>query len=89
MISGFDAEDEAVTKANPQTTVWRRISTPVTSTARCGVSGALRVGDGRCQPGVISDPAAPRRRETIRPGSEGGSEGIEEYLNTGHIALTG
>ncbi len=39
--------------------------------------------------GVISDPAAPFGGvKSSGLGSEGGSEGIEEYLTTKYIALT-
>ena len=48
-----------------------------------------RVGDGRAEPGLVSDPAAPFggvKQSGI--GREGSHEGIEEFLETKYIATS-
>ncbi|MFT4200238.1 NAD-dependent succinate-semialdehyde dehydrogenase [Gordonia sp. (in: high G+C Gram-positive bacteria)] len=87
-ITGFDDEEEGIDLAN---------STPYGLAAyfyaggldRCmRVGSALETGMVGINRGIISDPAAPFggiKQSGI--GSEGGSEGIEEYLDTKYIAL--
>ncbi|GAB08155.1 succinate-semialdehyde dehydrogenase [Gordonia araii NBRC 100433] len=87
-IVGFDDEQEALDLAN---------ATPFglasyfysADLSRCmRVSAALQSGIVGVNRGIVSDPAAPFggiKQSGI--GSEGGSEGIEEYLDTKYIAL--
>ena len=89
VISGFDTEDEAVALAND--TKYGLASYFYTRdldrVAR--VSAALEYGMVGVNRGVISDAAAPFGGiKASGLGVEGGSEGIEEYLNTKYIALT-
>ncbi|MFT3662421.1 MAG: NAD-dependent succinate-semialdehyde dehydrogenase [Gordonia sp. (in: high G+C Gram-positive bacteria)] len=87
-IVGFDTEDEAIELAN---------STPyglaayfyTESLARSRrVARRLEAGMVGVNRGVISDAAAPFGGiKQSGFGSEGGSEGIEEYLNTKYVAL--
>lgn len=90
VISGFDAEDEAVTKANSTDYGLAAYFYTRDLDRAMRVSGALESGMVGVNRGVISDPAAPFGGvKQSGLGSEGGSEGIEEYLNTKYIALTG
>ena len=88
-ITGFDTEEEGWRRPTTPSTGWRPTSTPSRWTARCGwprVSQSGMVGVNR---GVISDPAAPFGGiKQSGFGREGGTEGIEEYLDTKYIALT-
>ncbi|GEE02144.1 putative succinate-semialdehyde dehydrogenase [Gordonia spumicola] len=89
VITGFDTEDEAIERAN-DTEYGLAAYFYTTSLDRAlRVSSALESGMVGVNRGVISDPAAPFGGvKQSGLGSEGGSEGIEEYLNTKYIALT-
>ncbi|MGV0812089.1 NAD-dependent succinate-semialdehyde dehydrogenase [Mycolicibacterium boenickei] len=88
-ITGFDTEDEGVAAAND--TEYGLAAYVYTQS----LDRALRVADGiesgmvGINRGVISDAAAPFGGiKESGFGREGGSEGIEEYLDTKYIALT-
>lgn len=88
-IIGFDTEDEGVKAAND--TEYGLAAYVYTQS----LDRALRVAEGiesgmvGVNRGVISDPAAPFGGvKESGFGREGGSEGIEEYLDTKYIALT-
>ncbi|OZC59824.1 NAD-dependent succinate-semialdehyde dehydrogenase [Rhodococcus sp. 06-621-2] len=87
-IVGFDTEDEAIAAAND--TQYGLVSYFYTRdldrTMR--VSAALNAGMVGVNRGAISDAAAPFGGvKESGFGREGGSEGIEEYLDTKYIAL--
>ena len=80
-------------RASPRPTTpstgWRPTSTRSRWTARCAWPRRSRPGMVGVNRGVISDPAAPFGGvKESGFGREGGSEGIEEYLDTKYIALT-
>ncbi|MET8431122.1 NAD-dependent succinate-semialdehyde dehydrogenase [Nocardia sp. NPDC004860] len=87
-IRGFDTEQEAITAANATeyglaayfyTSDFSRVQR---------VSAALRAGMVGVNRGVISDVAAPFGGINASGlGSEGGAEGIHEYLNVKYMAL--
>ncbi|NKX86863.1 NAD-dependent succinate-semialdehyde dehydrogenase [Nocardia coubleae] len=87
-IRGFDTEDEALAAANATdyglaaylfTTDFARVQR---------VSAALQAGMVGVNRGLISDAAAPFGGiKASGLGSEGGSEGLHEYLNTKYVAL--
>ncbi len=88
-ITGFDTEDEGVAAAND--TEYGLAAYVYTQS----LDRALRVAEGiesgmvGINRGVISDAAAPFGGiKESGFGREGGSEGIEEYLDTKYIALT-
>ncbi|WKG02456.1 NAD-dependent succinate-semialdehyde dehydrogenase [Mycolicibacterium sp. HK-90] len=88
-ITGFDTEDEGVAAAN--NTEYGLAAYVYTQS----LDRALRVAEGiesgmvGINRGVISDAAAPFGGiKESGFGREGGSEGIEEYLDTKYIALT-
>ncbi|WP_458319444.1 NAD-dependent succinate-semialdehyde dehydrogenase [Mycolicibacterium brisbanense] len=88
-IIGFDTEDEGIKAAND--TEYGLAAYVYTQS----LDRALRVAEGidsgmvGVNRGVISDPAAPFGGvKESGFGREGGSEGIEEYLDTKYIALT-
>ena len=88
-ITGFDTEDEGVAAAND--TEYGLAAYVYTQS----LDRALRVAEGiesgmvGVNRGVISDAAAPFGGvKESGFGREGGSEGIEEYLDTKYIALT-
>ncbi|WP_111511256.1 NAD-dependent succinate-semialdehyde dehydrogenase [Mycobacterium kyogaense] len=88
-ITGFDTEDEGVAAAN--NTEYGLAAYVYTQS----LDRALRVAEGiesgmvGVNRGVISDAAAPFGGvKESGFGREGGSEGIEEYLDTKYIALT-
>ncbi|MGV0745122.1 NAD-dependent succinate-semialdehyde dehydrogenase [Mycolicibacterium sp. XJ870] len=88
-IIGFDTEDEGVAAAN--NTDYGLAAYVYTQS----LDRALRVAEGiesgmvGINRGVISDPAAPFGGvKQSGFGREGGTEGIEEYLDTKYIALT-
>ncbi|MFC4602113.1 NAD-dependent succinate-semialdehyde dehydrogenase [Rhodococcus kronopolitis] len=87
-ITGFDTEEQAIAAAN--STEFGLAAYIYTQ----GLERALRVADALesgmvgVNRGVISDPAAPFGGvKASGLGSEGGTEGIEEYLDTKYIAL--
>ena len=88
-IIGFDTEEEGIAAAN--NTEYGLAAYIYTQ----GLDRALRVAEAieagmvGVNRGVISDPAAPFGGvKESGFGREGGSEGIEEYLDTKYIALT-
>ncbi|BDX30451.1 NAD-dependent succinate-semialdehyde dehydrogenase [Mycobacterium antarcticum] len=88
-VIGFDTEDEGIAAAND--TEYGLAAYIYTQ----GLDRALRVAEAiqagmvGVNRGVISDPAAPFGGvKESGFGREGGSEGIEEYLDTKYIALT-
>ncbi len=90
VITGFDTEDEAVALANSTDYGLASYFYSRGLDRALRVSTALEAGMVGVNRGVISDPAAPFGGiKQSGLGSEGGSEGIEEYLNTKYIALTG
>ncbi|MDT5149694.1 MAG: succinate-semialdehyde dehydrogenase / glutarate-semialdehyde dehydrogenase [Mycobacterium sp.] len=89
-VIGFDTEDEGIAAANA--TEYGLAAYIYTQ----GLDRALRVAEAieagmvGVNRGVISDPAAPFGGvKESGFGREGGTEGIEEYLDTKYIALTG
>ncbi|MFT3715191.1 MAG: NAD-dependent succinate-semialdehyde dehydrogenase [Gordonia sp. (in: high G+C Gram-positive bacteria)] len=86
-VVGFDTEDEAVALAND--TPYGLASYLYTESLARAQRVARRIESGMVgvNRGVISDAAAPFGGiKESGFGSEGGSEGIEEYLNTKYIA---
>ncbi|MEU8896281.1 NAD-dependent succinate-semialdehyde dehydrogenase [Nocardia sp. NPDC048505] len=88
-IVGFDTEEQGVAAAND--TEFGLVAYVYTR----DLDRALRIAEGLesgmvgVNRGVISDPAAPFGGvKESGFGREGGTEGIEEYLNTKYIALT-
>ena len=88
-IAGFDTEEEGIAAAND--TEYGLAAYVYTQS----LDRALRVAEGvqsgmvGVNRGVISDAAAPFGGiKESGFGREGGSEGIEEYLDTKYIALT-
>ncbi len=88
-IVGFDTEEEGIDAAND--TEFGLASYIYTK----GLDRALRVADALnsgivgVNRGVVSDPAAPFGGVKASGfGREGGTEGIDEYLETKYIALT-
>jgi succinate-semialdehyde dehydrogenase/glutarate-semialdehyde dehydrogenase len=88
-IIGFDTEDDGVAAAN--NTEYGLASYIYTESLdrALRVAEAIESGMVGVNRGVISDPAAPFGGvKESGFGREGGSEGIEEYLDTKYIALT-
>ncbi|MFC6014213.1 NAD-dependent succinate-semialdehyde dehydrogenase [Nocardia lasii] len=88
-IVAFDTEEEGVMAAND--TEYGLVSYVFTRDLdrALRVSEAMETGMVGVNRGVISDPAAPFGGvKESGFGREGGTEGIEEYLNTKYIALT-
>ena len=89
-ITGFDTEDEGVAAAND--TEYGLAAYVYTQSLDRALRVAEAVDSGMVgiNRGVISDAAAPFGGiKESGFGREGGSEGIEEYLDTKYIALTG
>ncbi|GAA4683277.1 NAD-dependent succinate-semialdehyde dehydrogenase [Gordonia humi] len=89
VISGFDTDDEAITRANDTDYGLASYFFTRDLDRAKRVARALDYGLVGVNRGVISDPAAPFggvKHSGI--GVEGGFEGIEEYLDTKYIALT-
>ncbi|OXM67889.1 NAD-dependent succinate-semialdehyde dehydrogenase [Amycolatopsis vastitatis] len=87
-ITPFDTEEEAVTKAND--TEFGLVSYVYTSDLKCAlrVSEALEAGMIGLNQGIVSNPAAPFGGiKQSGLGREGGSVGIEEFLETKYIAV--
>ncbi|WP_099024633.1 NAD-dependent succinate-semialdehyde dehydrogenase [Mycolicibacterium palauense] len=88
-ITGFDTEEEGVRAANDTeyglaAYIYTRSLDRALRVAESVQSGMVGINRG-----VISDPAAPFGGvKESGFGREGGSEGIEEYLDTKYIALT-
>lgn len=87
-ISAFDTEEEAVAKAND--TEFGLVSYVYTSDLKRAlrVSEALEAGMIGLNQGIVSNPAAPFGGiKASGLGREGGSFGIEEFLETKYIAV--
>ncbi|MFD4468969.1 NAD-dependent succinate-semialdehyde dehydrogenase [Rhodococcus sp. NPDC058505] len=87
-ITGFDTEDEAVAAANGTEFGLAAYIYTRSLDRSLRVADALETGMVGVNRGVISDPAAPFGGvKQSGLGSEGGTEGIEEYLETKYVAL--
>nr|WP_237741666.1 NAD-dependent succinate-semialdehyde dehydrogenase [Tsukamurella sp. 1534] len=87
-IVGFDTEDEGVALANDTEYGLAAYFFTENIGRAQRVARRLQAGMVGVNRGVISDPAAPFGGiKQSGLGSEGGSEGIAEYLNTKYIAL--
>ncbi|MGV9714107.1 NAD-dependent succinate-semialdehyde dehydrogenase [Gordonia sp. NPDC003424] len=87
-ITGFDTEAEAIERANATEYGLAAYFYTRDLDRALRVSAALESGMVGVNRGIISDPAAPFGGvKQSGLGSEGGSEGIDEYLNTKYIAL--
>ncbi|BDT88186.1 NAD-dependent succinate-semialdehyde dehydrogenase [Nocardia cyriacigeorgica] len=87
-ISVFDTEDEAVTRAND--TPYGLVGYVFTENLRRGlrVCEALETGMVGLNRGVVSDPAAPFGGvKESGLGREGGTSGIDEFLETKYIGV--
>ncbi|MFI5587854.1 NAD-dependent succinate-semialdehyde dehydrogenase [Amycolatopsis sp. NPDC051758] len=87
-ITAFDTEEEAVTKAND--TEFGLVSYVYTSDLKRAlrVSEALEAGMIGLNQGIVSNPAAPFGGiKQSGLGREGGTVGIEEFLETKYIAV--
>ncbi len=88
-VTGFDTEDEAIAAANDTEYGLAAYIYTQSLDRALRVSEALETGMVGVNRGVISDPAAPFGGvKSSGFGREGGTEGIEEYLDTKYIALT-
>jgi len=88
-VTGFDTEDEAIAAANDTEYGLAAYIYTRSLDRALRVSEALETGMVGVNRGVISDPAAPFGGvKSSGFGREGGTEGIEEYLDTKYIALT-
>ena len=88
-ITGFDDEAEAVAAANGTEYGLAAYIFTRSLDRALRVAEALQAGMVGVNRGVISDPAAPFGGiKESGFGREGGSEGIEEYLDTKYIGLT-
>ncbi|MFB8002198.1 NAD-dependent succinate-semialdehyde dehydrogenase [Nocardia sp. NPDC056000] len=88
-IYGFDTEDDVVAAANDTEYGLAAYFYTRDLDRALRVSNALDAGMVGVNRGVISDPAAPfGGMKQSGLGSEGGSEGIHEYLDTKYVALT-
>ncbi|OBJ39504.1 NAD-dependent succinate-semialdehyde dehydrogenase [Mycolicibacterium mucogenicum] len=88
-VTGFDTEDEAIAAANDTEYGLAAYIYTQSLDRALRVSEALESGMVGVNRGVISDPAAPFGGvKSSGFGREGGTEGIEEYLDTKYIALT-
>jgi succinate-semialdehyde dehydrogenase/glutarate-semialdehyde dehydrogenase len=88
-ITGFDTEEEGVAAANNTEYGLAAYIYTKSLDRALRVAEALESGMVGVNRGVISDPAAPFGGvKQSGFGREGGTEGIEEYLDTKYIALT-
>ncbi|RWA20541.1 succinate-semialdehyde dehdyrogenase [Mycolicibacterium brumae DSM 44177] len=88
-ITGFDSEEEAIAAANDTEYGLAAYVYTQSLDRALRVADALEAGMVGVNRGVISDAAAPFGGiKESGFGREGGSEGIEEYLETKYIALT-
>ncbi|MGW4119162.1 NAD-dependent succinate-semialdehyde dehydrogenase [Nocardia sp. NPDC004711] len=88
-IYGFDTEAEVVDAANDTEFGLAAYVFTKDLDRALRVSDALEAGMVGINRGVVSDPAAPFGGvKQSGLGSEGGSEGIHEYLDTKYVALT-
>jgi succinate-semialdehyde dehydrogenase/glutarate-semialdehyde dehydrogenase len=87
-ITGFDTEDEAIEAANATEYGLAAYIYTQSLDRSLRVADALESGLVGINRGVISDPAAPFGGvKQSGLGREGGTEGIEEYLETKYVAL--
>lgn len=87
-ISGFDTEEDGIAAANDSEYGLAAYIFTRSLDRALRVAEALETGLVGVNRGVISDPAAPFGGvKSSGFGREGGSEGIEEYLETKYIAL--
>ena len=88
-IAGFETEEEGIAAANDTEYGLAAYIYTKSLDRALRVAEALEAGMVGINRGVISDPAAPFGGvKESGFGREGGSEGIEEYLDTKYIALT-
>ncbi len=88
-ITGFDTEDEAVAAANDTEFGLAAYIYTQNLDRALRVADALETGMVGVNRGVVSDVAAPFGGvKQSGLGSEGGTEGIEEYLDTKYIGFT-
>ncbi|MGW4242746.1 NAD-dependent succinate-semialdehyde dehydrogenase [Nocardia sp. NPDC004722] len=88
-IYGFDTEEDVVAAANDTEYGLAAYFYTRDLDRALRVSNALQAGMVGVNRGVISDPAAPFGGiKQSGLGTEGGSEGIDEYLDTKYVALT-
>ncbi|MEC3953209.1 NAD-dependent succinate-semialdehyde dehydrogenase [Nocardia sp. CDC153] len=88
-VYGFDTEDDVVAAANDTEYGLAAYFYTRDLDRVLRVSNALQAGMVGVNRGVISDPAAPFGGiKQSGLGTEGGSEGIDEYLDTKYVALT-
>ncbi|HEV7420630.1 MAG TPA: NAD-dependent succinate-semialdehyde dehydrogenase [Mycobacterium sp.] len=88
-IAGFDTEEEGVRAANATEYGLAAYIYTKSLDRALRVAEAIESGMVGVNRGVISDPAAPFGGvKQSGFGREGGTEGIEEYLDTKYIALT-
>jgi succinate-semialdehyde dehydrogenase/glutarate-semialdehyde dehydrogenase len=88
-IIGFDTEDEGIAAANNTEYGLAAYIYTQSLDRALRVAEAIEAGMVGVNRGVISDPAAPFGGvKESGFGREGGTEGIEEYLDTKYIALT-
>jgi succinate-semialdehyde dehydrogenase/glutarate-semialdehyde dehydrogenase len=88
-ITGFDTEDEGVKAANDTEYGLAAYVFTQSLDRALRVAEAIESGMVGVNRGIISDPAAPFGGvKESGFGREGGTEGIEEYLDTKYIALT-
>jgi succinate-semialdehyde dehydrogenase/glutarate-semialdehyde dehydrogenase len=88
-VIGFDTEEEGVAAANATEYGLAAYIYTQSLDRALRVAEAIEAGMVGINRGVISDPAAPFGGvKESGFGREGGSEGIEEYLDTKYIALT-
>jgi succinate-semialdehyde dehydrogenase/glutarate-semialdehyde dehydrogenase len=88
-VIGFDTEEEGVAAANDTEYGLAAYIYTQSLDRALRVAEAIEAGMVGVNRGVISDPAAPFGGvKESGFGREGGSEGIEEYLDTKYIALT-
>ncbi|MFE2995211.1 NAD-dependent succinate-semialdehyde dehydrogenase [Nocardia sp. NPDC059246] len=88
-IYGFDTESDVVAAANDTEFGLAAYVFTKDLDRALRVSDALEAGMVGINRGVVSDPAAPFGGvKQSGLGSEGGSEGIHEYLDTKYVALT-
>lgn len=89
VISGFDSDDDAIAAANDTEYGLAAYLYTQDIDRALRVASAIESGMVGINRGIISDPAAPFGGvKQSGLGSEGGSEGIDEYLDTKYIALT-
>jgi succinate-semialdehyde dehydrogenase/glutarate-semialdehyde dehydrogenase len=88
-IVGFDTEEEGIAAANDTEYGLAAYIYTQSLDRALRAAEAIEAGMVGVNRGIISDPAAPFGGiKQSGFGREGGSEGIEEYLDTKYIALT-